>query len=238
MQKLLFCIVALTIFSSCKKEAPTGNVQVSISLDNLSGKTAVNRSYTINTARVYLSGFSVIDSNNVATGIKDIILINKDNTQSQNSFSFNLPPGTYRKIRFHYGLNYITNNSVDPSSFDASHPLSLSQDMFWGMLRYRFIVVEGRIDSSAAKNQVPANPFSMHLGSDTLYREITADLTSPIISGTSINIKLDLSKMFVLDQQNFDITSFSNHSAVSEIPNAILITDNLVGGIQTSIIQR
>ena len=195
----------------------------------------VNRSYTITTARVYLSNFSILDSNNNAVAVKDIILVNKDNS---NTFSFKLPSGVnYQKIRFCFGLDYAANHTVDPSVFAPSHPLSLSQDMFWGMLRYRFIVVEGKIDSSSAKNQVPANPFSMHLGSDTLYRSITANLPAALSVGTTINIKADVSKMFVLDQSVFDITNFSNHSATAEIPNAIVITDNFVNAIQTSVTQ-
>src|SRR4051812_14764013 len=173
---LLFAFALLSILSCTKKNVGFGGgpLRVNVMFENLSGKTPVNRNYNIDIARLYLSHFELVDNSGNSMQVKDLLLANKDNDFDANSFSFNLPSATYTKLRFHFGLDPATNNS-NPSSFNASHPLSLNQDMYWGMLKYRFIVVEGQIDSSAAKNQTPSNPFSMHLGTDTLYRTITSN---------------------------------------------------------------
>ncbi|MDB5228679.1 MAG: hypothetical protein JWN78_2872 [Bacteroidota bacterium] len=233
---LLSVFALLSILSCTKKNIGFGGgpVRVNVMFENSSGKTSVNRSYNIDIARLYLSHFELIDNAGNTKPVKDLLLANKDNDFDANSFSFDLPSGTYTKLRFHFGLDPATNNS-NPSTFDVSNPLSLSQDMYWGMLKYRFIVVEGQIDSSVAKNQIPANPFSMHLGTDTLYRQITSDLNS-IKEGGQITIHIDLSKLFILDQNTFDITNFSNHSSTADIPNAIAITNNLTNAIHADIV--
>lgn len=228
MYKYAIFVLALASLLSCKKESGQ-EVSVSVSFDNFTGKSDVNRSYNINTARLYLSNFQLVDNSGNAILVKDLILANS--TNSTNTFTFKMPSGNYSKFRFHFGLDHATNHNTDPATFDASHPLSLAQDMYWGMLRYRFIVVEGQVDSSAAKDQVPANPFSMHLGTDTLYREINKDIPSAM---TAIAIHIDLKSLMVLDQPAFDITNFSNHSSDSEIPKAIQITNNFVNSITVS----
>lgn len=233
---LLLTISFFTIISCTKKNVGFGGgpLRVNVMFENASGKTWVNRSYNIDIARLYLSHFELVDNAGNAKPVKDLLLTNKDNDFDANSFSFDLPSGTFTKLRFHFGLDPATNNS-DPSSFNASHPLSLNQDMYWGMLKYRFIVVEGQIDSSSAKNQTPSNPFSMHLGTDTLYREITSDLGS-INEGGQITIHIDLGKLFILDQSTFDILNFSNHSSTADNPNAIAITNNFVNAIHADIV--
>jgi hypothetical protein len=230
MHKWLLLASVFACLVSCKKDKQE-EVQVQVSFQNTSGKTPVNRNYSITAARLYLSHFSVVDSNGNETAVKDIFLADKN---SGNAFSFTLPYGSFSKLRYHFGIDPQTNHDADPASFDASHPLSLSHDMYWGMLRYRFIVAEGTVDSSASKNQTPANPFSMHLGTDTLYREITANIGT-IKRGSTIHITIDLAKLFPLDENDFYITNFSNHSEPSEIPAAIRIVENLMTGIHTEL---
>ena len=227
--KNIHFILLLTVLSilSCKKEE--NDVQVNISIENYPTKTSVNRNYTIDETRFYLSNFQLLDASGNATTIKDVMLVK---STVDNSFSFKIPSGDFTKFRYSFGLDKATNNS-NPNSFDDQNPLSTKQDMFWGMLKYRFIVTEGKIDSSVAKNQTPAQLFSMHLGTDTLYRVITKD--KRITKGSVINIRVNMNKLFVLDADSFNLNSFSNHSDVSQIPRAIKIVDSLVNGIVTDI---
>ena len=222
--------LCLLLAFSCKKQEE--DVKVNITIENSPNKTAVNRNYTIEKTRFYLSNFQLIDGNGNAVNVKDLILVKSGN---QNSFTFNLPSGTFSSFRYSFGLDAATNNS-NPSNFDDAHPLSTKQDMFWGMLKYRFIVTEGLLDSSTTKDKSPIVPYSMHLGSDTLYRVITQNIAgNKIKRGSVITIRVNMNNLFVLDQDNFNITNFSNHSDVSEIPKGILITDNFVNGIKTEI---
>lgn len=226
-------MLILPLLFSCKKNEASKQVSVKVTMVNFSGKTAVNRSYAISTARLYLSNFELVDASGNATPVKDLILANSTNTAAQNSFNFSMPSGNYTKFRYHFGLDHNTNHNTDPATYADAEPLSIAQDMYWGMLRYRFIVVEGDIDSSAAKDQTPANPFSMHLGTDTLYRELNTAMSA---APKEIDIRIDLSSLFILDTDTFDITHFSNHSSDWEIPHAITITDNFVHSITTTFV--
>jgi hypothetical protein len=224
---LSFCILLLF---SCKKQEE--DVQVKITFYNSPDKTPFNRNYTIDQTRLYLSNFQLIDVSGNIVNIKDLILVKSGN---DNSFTFNLPSGTFSSFKYSFGLDKTTNN-LDPSNYEASHPLSTEQDMFWGMLKYRFIVIEGKIDSSIAKNKTPEQPFSMHLGTDTLYREITTNIVdNKLKRGSVVSININLNKIFVLDTETFNLNNFSNHSDESQIPRAITIVDTLVSGIKTSI---
>ena len=224
---LIFCVLSLF---SCKKEVD--DVQVNIIIENLVNKTAVNRSYTIEESRFYLSNFKLINANGNELLLKDILLVKNGNN---NSFTFKMPKGSFTKFNYSFGLDKTTNNS-NPNSFEDANPLSVKQDMYWAMLKYRFIVTEGKLDSSIAKNKTPTQPFSMHLGSDTLYRVIEIDLVNKSITkGSVITIRVNLNKIFALDEDTFNITNFSNHSEVADIPKAIIIVDNLVNGIKTEI---
>lgn len=223
----LFCL--LGIFA-CKKQED--DVQVKITIENLSGKTPFNRKYNIEETRLYLTNFQLIDIAGNSTHIKDIFLLKSGN---DNSFTFNIPSGTYTSFRYSFGLDKSMNNS-NPSDFSDTHPLGTKQDMFWGMLKYRFIVIEGKLDSSTAKNNTPSQPFSMHLGSDTLYRVITTSITdNKLKRGSIVNININFNKLFVLDTESFNLNNFSNHSDAAQIPRAITIVDTLMNGINTSI---
>jgi hypothetical protein len=232
---LLICLLA---FLSCKKSSTdpvtSNELTVRVLFDNFSGKSPVDRNYAISTVRLYLSHFELLNTHGNATEIKDLMLANSTNTDAQNSFTFTLPADTFTQLRFHFGLDRSTNNDGDPATFAPSHPLSLNQDMFWGMMRYRFIVAEGNVDSSAAKDQAPSSPFSMHLGTDTLYRQFNS---GAFTSSTpkQIDIHIDLHSLFLHDQSSFDITNFSNHSSPGEIPKAITITDSLMNNITTMV---
>jgi hypothetical protein len=224
---ILFCVFCSI---ACKKQEE--DVQVNITIENSPNITKFSRKYTIDETRFYLSDFQLVDDGGNAVNLKDLILVR---SSGKNIFTFNLPSGNFSKFRYSFGLNKSVNNS-NPSNFEDNHPLSTRQDMYWGMLKYRFIVTEGKIDSSLEKNKTPLMPFSMHLGSDTLYRIITTDLISNKIKrGSVVTIRVNLNKLFVLDNENFNFTNFSNHSDVSEMPKAIIIMDSLTNGIKTEI---
>jgi hypothetical protein len=232
MKKLsIIFTLCISLFFACKKQVED-DVQVKITINNLKDTTLLGRKYIIDETRFYLSNFQLININGNAENIKDIVIVKND---KDNSFTFNLPSGTFSAFNFSFGLDKNTNNS-NPNSFDDTHPLSTKQDMFWGMLKYRFIVTEGKIDTSIAKNQTPIFPVSMHLGTDTLYRVISTTIANNKLKrGSIINISVNLNKLFVLDKDTFDFNSFSNHSDVSQIPRAITIVDSLVNGIKTDI---
>ncbi|HUM50388.1 MAG TPA: hypothetical protein PK431_01185 [Chitinophagales bacterium] len=226
MQKLLFIIICSTMLLACKKQ---DDVTVSFTIKT-TNKTPNNRPYQLSVAKtkILFSNFVYVDKDNNEVLVKDVFLL----TSAVNNFQFKFPGGNFTKFKFSFGLDSIKNNSV-PASFPASSPLSVETGLYWDMLKYRFLILEGNIDNSVTKNQTPNTPFSMHIGSDTLYQQIVASNFPKI--GEQLNITLDLDKLFVLDNDNFQITNFSNHSEASEIAKGIAIRNSFVNSIQTTI---
>jgi hypothetical protein len=74
-------------------------------------------------------------------------------------------------------------NHADPAIFDAEHALSANQPNFghWGWNPgYKFIVIEGMMDSTAAMNGPVSYPFIYHLGFEEAYKpfEIMTDFST------------------------------------------------------------
>lgn len=230
MKKLLFLFICSTFLISCNKDKDSVTVQFTIKTSN---KTPNNRAYQLAVAKtkILFSNFEYIDKNNNEILVKDVFLLTSANT----NFKFTFPGGDYSKFKFSFGLDKTKNNTT-PSSYPSSSPLSVETGLYWDMLKYRFLILEGNVDNSITKNQTPATPFSMHLGTDTLYQEIT--FTNFPRSSNQLNITIDLDKLFVLDSDPFQLTNFSNHSEPSEIPNAVAIRNSFVNSIQTIIIAK
>lgn len=228
MKKYIILLLSGILLVSCKKE---DTVMVQFLLKS-SGKTAFGRSYTLNPAKtkILFSNFKYIDNTGKETVVKDVFLYkNRDN-----GFSFKVPSGNFTSFRFSFGLDKPTNNST-PSSFPASNPLSVETGLYWDMLKYRFLIVEGDMDDSPTKDNTPDAPFSMHLGGDTLYTEI--NVTDIPAKGNTLDIELDMDKLFVLDSDPFLITNFSNHSEAGEVSRGIAIKNSFVSGIKTTVLR-
>ncbi|MFN8296477.1 MAG: MbnP family protein [Chitinophagales bacterium] len=226
MNKTSILIFLSLFLFSCKKEKTT-TVQFVV---NSSGKTPNGRNYSIDATktRILFSNFKLITSTGSEVMVKDVFLYKT----TDNSFSFKMPEGNFTGFRFSYGLDSSVNNT-NPMSYPASSPLSVETSLYWDMLKYRFSVIEASIDNSPGKNQPPNSPFSMHLGSDTLYTVINSNVIP--FNGSIVNIELDMDKLFVLDTDPFQIINFSNHSEPSEIARAVAIKNSFVNGIKTTL---
>lgn len=228
MKRLNSCILSaslLLLIVSCKKEETSDFITVSIQHSNMSGVTSQNRYYTLDSMLVYLSNFIFEDSAGNFYPVKEVYLYKSG---ENNTFQINRPKAALKKFYFSFGLNPAQNNA-NPVSFPIEHPMSREQGMYWDMLKYRFLVAEGSIDSTTSGAASIQNVFSMHLGSDTLYRVLSTN-SIPQAGGT-YRISLNASDLFVLDEANFRLSNFSNHSTDESMPNAISITDAFTDGI-------
>lgn len=143
------------------------------------------------------------------------------------SLTLEIPAGSYDSLIFGLGLSPALNNS-NPNAFDNSHPLSIAQDMFWPMLKYRFVLLEGAVDTTVAMNGPVTFPISYHLGADELYRRIAIHSPFTIAQGGthSLTLPVELKAIFdgpagVIDMR----THFANHS--TDLPKAAIMIDNL-----------
>jgi len=228
MKKYIILLMTSTLLFSCKKD---DTVMVQFFLKS-SGKTPFGRSYLLDQAKTKMlfSNFRYVDNMGKETLVKDVFLYKK----GENGFGFKVPSGNFTSFRFSFGLDKATNNST-PSSFPASNPLSVETGLYWDMLKYRFLIVEGDIDDSPTKDNTPDAPFSMHLGGGTLYTEI--NVTDIPAKGNTMNIELDMDKLFMLDSDPFLITNFSNHSEAGEVSRGIAIKNSFVSGIKATVLR-
>lgn len=222
-------LISVSFISSCKKD-DGDTVLVTFNIKS-THKTIDGRSYGLDSTqtRILFSDFKYVDGSGNETLVKDVFLYQ---LLSNNQFSFKYPKGNYSSFKFSFGLDKNTNNSI-PMTFASSNPLSVENGMYWDMLKYRFLIVEGKIDNSVTKDQIPASPFSMHLGTDTMHAEIVASVL-PYINNT-LMIELDMDKLFALDADPFQITNFSNHSEPSEIQRGVAIKNSFVNSIKTTL---
>lgn len=143
------------------------------------------------------------------------------------SFSGSIPANHYLKIRFDLGLDSVLNN-LDPNQFSAEHPLSRDKDMFWDMMKYRFVVMEGNVDT--AKLDLYNFPFSYHLGGKDFLRNIEMNIDWNVKSDqvTSLPIRIDLDKVFTDGSNKIDIlTFFSYHSMDEQKEIGMQLMDNI-----------
>jgi hypothetical protein len=226
-----FLIFWSAFLFSCKKDNNTSisfymesGLSTSSSVDSVNGRAASFTAF-----RCYISNVRLVTSANDTVSLSDYYLYEYSPGSVATVAEIDGPGFLITKILLSVGLDKTLNNS-NPVSFPAGHPLSLDKDMYWGMLKYRFIVSEGAIDSTEAKNGTVNFPFSIHLGTDTLYRELSFPVSIP--GNTDVFIKADPTKMFsgpegILDMRDY----YSNHSSPLEIPDAIKLMNNFAAGI-------
>lgn len=219
--RYIFLLLSALFIFSCKKREDGNKVLFKFQIPS---EMANGRNLSVSKLKIYFSNFMIYNDAGDSTLIKDVILVKNP----EEGFSFVLPRGNYKKLVFDFGLNKIL-NSTDPTTISAAQPLSLEQDMYWGMIKYRFLVIEGNIDSTASKSSAPNTPYSIHLGTDTLWRQIT--FNDSLRNNTNIEIHLNLQDIFKHAADAYNPLDYGNQSTTSDIPQAISITNNFVNGI-------
>ena len=141
-------------------------------------------------AQFYLSGFAANGSSVNKTFDTHLLITSEDDSvhiigqlSASNVTGFTLAIGVDS-----------SNNHMDPAAFNADHALSANQANFghWGWNPgYKFIVMEGMIDSSFAMNGTADYPFIYHLGFEEAYKpfEIATGFST---DGTDHIIDLDV----------------------------------------------
>lgn len=223
MNKIHIIILLLTItLISCKKNNNTLIVSLDLKVNNEVFETGKiykdydGRNIQFNAFKLYISDLEVSD--NTSNFFKDVLLF----AAEKNDLAFAILSPVLKgekNVSGNLGLDTLYNNK-NPVSFADSHPLSISQNMYWSMLKYRFLVIEGRIDTSSTKDKTPTFPFSYHIGSDTMLRSFSFNTTNGELS-----IPIEILDIF----KGIDIlTHFDNHSETpQQIEKGIIMMDNL-----------
>ncbi len=235
-------LASIIFFTSCEedvKKTYEKKAEFSVSLEsnsmpaNLHDTVDFTTDYRLylSTFKAYLSNITLIEEGGKEVMVKDIVLINLDHDESS-SFSITLPSGQFTKMRIGIGLDPEQNDS-DPNSFaNSSNPLSSYQGMYWSMVKYRFVVLEGL---ALPKRDTVNIPFAYHAGTDPLYQIKTFETdinSSSSALGYSFNLSIDLNTLFDGPAGKIDIPTQSfTHSEGPNLAVAATFMENLKAAI-------
>lgn len=231
----------LLIFAACEEDAKTTfekKAEFSVSLQSNSSSASLydTLAFTadydlyVSAFRAYLSNITLIEENGTEVLLEDVALISLDKDQTS-GFSVNLPAGNFTKVRMGIGLDPDQNNS-DPNVLPNNNPLSAYNGMYWSMVKYRFVVLEGL---AISKKDTVNIPFAYHAGTDPLYQVKTFD--TDINSSTSalrynLNFSIDLNTLFDGPAGKIDIPTQSfTHSEGPSLIVAGIFMENLKAAI-------
>lgn len=152
---------------------------------------------TFESARMYLSGFSLVTAENknvevasvpgepltvaakndqdvtISHTVHENIILAKQDT-GMNKFDLGKwPTGDYQAIRFKVGIAGTTNR-IDPSQVPSIHPLAKQTDLnnHWNWnAGYLFLRIDGQVDTD--NNAIPDDKWAVHLGTEQFLREVT-----------------------------------------------------------------
>ncbi len=251
-------------FSNCRKDnsttpiippAPTINLKFIAVANNAplvfnTTITNVNaQRYLINYLAFYVGNIRLIGTDNVEHSIKDIVLVNFDDSIAKDdptrdpsvvgtSFSLTGIAGNFKAIKMGIGvpaaLEPAQSGKTDVD-YPIGHPLGFNRGMYWDPWSiYRFAIITGRVDTNKVKPSTPTWPFSYHTGFDSLYREVSFSDNFSISNGQShtITIQLDVNKIFYNASYTTDLFSENQtHMSQGNIKEGLLgvkITNSLV----------
>lgn len=198
--------------------------------------SAKGLNYKFDIFKFYLSNLTLYGPGQPDT-VLDAALINYSNTVPYKSFTIDVQPGTYTGFRFGIGLDSIQ-NKFDPTQFPSSSPFSASAGTHWGMFfMYRFMLIEGAVDTTDDNTANYVHPIVMHTGFDSLYT--TKEFQSfpfEIQDGknTTINLNLDFNRLFYLGGDTIDLINNNITHTNDNYPLAAKVTRNLANAIQAS----
>jgi hypothetical protein len=210
----LIGLVALTFtFQSCKKSGSlTIQFRPKVNGQNLvlnqTYKNSDGNNFEIERLKFYLSDLSITIAGKSVL-LSEIALLDASKPATMELRFDDFDNVTITQIGFGLGVKPSFNNpsksiDYDLGQFAAAHPLSASQNMFWGMTNdYRFFMLEGKSDTSLAQN-AEINPskfrsFLYHVGKDKFYTLISLNNKAFSLEQGKDNtlvINLDMEKAF------------------------------------------
>lgn len=254
-----YCLIFLSLFvllSACKPTQPepeeTGIFEFTF-LARVGGQAfdkdvmfqnILGQRYTVEVFRMYVSDLTLIREDGTDTLIAETLLLDfaedeiKKTEHGEGLFEqFIVPTGNYSGVRFGIGVPE-SRNGLDPTDYPSDHPLSVSQGGHWSWTTgYKFIQMDGRIDSSASGTGPLDLGIAYHTGTNDLYRTISYTDTEHAFevkneTETQFELELDINRMFYADGDTIDMAEqFITHTTPvgsASFKLAESITDKLI----------
>lgn len=158
---------------------------------------------------------------------EEVLFINATDSSSLN-YTISLP----RKVSvlsLGLGVDSIQ-NSMDPTTFPTSHPLSSANAMYWSWAsKYRFVKVDGRVNPTGSIG-VDDDFLVWHTGTNGLYR--TAIFEQEIRPGDHVILKIDLNVLLASLSLKDDLFT---HAGVDTYAIAEKVTERLISAMALEI---
>lgn len=240
---LLFSSLFL-MFSACdkNKDQEPGSATLTLDFNFLYGDLAfeLNQVYQdypleydlkIENLKLYFSELNLIDVDGNRHQFSEILFVNS--ADSINSFSFTIPALQYKSIEYSIGvpqaMNGTDNENFDAALYSPSHPLSLSNGMYWTWNSgYRFVLIDGRCNTDPTVDDEFETLVSIHTGKDYCYRTKSVPISlNPVEDGLeSIQISIDVHGFFSSSEDVIDL-AIDNQSHGTNESLANRVSDNV-----------
>ena len=241
VQGLVVALAVSALFQSCgptNEQPKTGTLTVNFNPTANGQPLVLGDKYTsieglpykLTLFKFYISNLRLYSANEPDTILDaDLINFSTDAAIRHTSFSINVEPGTYSGFSFGLGLDSMQNR-YDPTSFPSTSPYSASAGTHWGMFfMYRFMLIEGAIDTTDNGLENYVLPVVIHTGFDSLYmtRDFT-DHTMEIKAGqtTTVNINFDFNKLFYNGNDTINLLTNNITHTSDNYPLAYWVTRN------------
>lgn len=192
--------------------------------------TSEGRNIKFSSARFYMSNIRLMQTGGGEVAVDDqYFQINANNAMYH--FDEDVPSGSYDGIKFDVGVDPTANLS-DPSAWPAGHALSSSSATFdhWSWnTGYRFIVMEGFVDTTAAMSSSADVYFEYHIGLERSRSEVSIShpFTVAYDSEGEIHMAVDYLEFLADLDMTTDIMSHTGDDSltaariVNRVPTAI-----------------
>lgn len=142
------------------------------------------------------------------------------------SFTTSLDPGDFTGMRFGFGVD-PSRNHLDPTTYDASHPLSYNQSntLHWGWAAgYVFMKFEGKADISGTGTGPLSTFLAYHPGDDVCYNPtpfLPKAFSITVGNTTTLNLDINIDGFFTQPTDTLDVsvdnfTHFNDNPALAK----------------------
>jgi len=230
----------IELTSSCKpkdKAPPTVTTQYTMQFNLTAGGSPIamdqtvtyngNIRYSIDMLRFYLGYPRLVKTDGTEVPMSNLCIVALDknipyNSIFGNNFTFTVPAGDYKAVRFGIGIPPAIKDTVKHYHFGAFDPLNENYGMLWQMTSntFRDIVLQMFTDTTKAQNAIPNREIIVHVLEDNdtlnLYRDLEFDKAFTINSGaTQIdNFNIDANQVFFPAGNAIDLKSVGSTDMV------------------------
>jgi hypothetical protein len=262
---MMAVITVSVIYSGCKEpenvlpETNEGILEINL-VARVSGKplvlrqpykTILNQTFVVELLKIYVSKLALITAAGEEIKLDTLAHLydyafagNAKNQHGEGLYlTLKVKEGAYKGIKLAFGLDSAT-NATDPAIYQRSHSLSILRGTYWDWATgYRFLMLEGKIDSSLAQNQPPQYGFTYHTGTNSLFLPITFDLPShsfKVNKGreTQFIVELDINRLFYNSNDTINIVKDPITHTLGNYELAQRVTNNLKQAIFARVVEN